>query len=233
MMLKMRRVHIWIALSILFILLLLRALYLFMHKMKMEQFEDVGNPGCVGKSFCAYDVKEEKCKCAGQKDDARVQFHNNPECCERTCNLLPKEKCLATQEKGPVPIKYYCNVAGKCKEYDATVQDSVIMANICGLDGTTGQYIMPFASKEECEKKSDPCNKHNDEKLTPTEQKKGCLADTNCGWCANQSGVGKCVMGSPAGPADLDKYYFCNPSQANPDGSEKGIYEYSGIFTGL
>jgi hypothetical protein len=232
-MMMMRRVHIWIALSILLILLLLRALYLFMHQMNREGFEDAGNPGCVGKSFCAYDVKEEKCRCAGQKDDARVQFENNPECCERTCNLLPKEKCLATQEKGPVPIKYYCNVAGKCKEYDATVQDSVIMANICGLDGTTGQYIMPFASKEECEKKSDVCDIHNDSKLTPTEQKKGCLADTSCGWCANQSGVGKCVMGSPAGPADLDKYYFCNPSQANPDGSEKGIYEYSGIFKGL
>ncbi len=186
---------------------------------------------CKGTPFCAYDVKEDKCKCASQKDDARLQFPNDPSCCDTLCSALPKEKCVSNNE---LPnLKYYCNVSGKCQEYNATMKDSVIMANVCGVDGTTNRYIMPFTSKEECIRLSDPCNKYNDDKLSAAIQENSCLDDKNCGWCVNESGNGKCVSGSPAGPNDLDTYYFCTPSEAKSTGSDKGIFKYGKIFTGV
>jgi hypothetical protein len=163
------------------------------------------NKNCKGNAFCAYDLNKDACVCASQKDDARLQFPNDPNCCDIQCSALPKEKCV---KPGDLDIKYYCNVAGKCKEYNATMKDSVIMANICGIDNVTNQYIMPFSSKEECENKSDICNKYNDKNLSAAIVEKGCLNDTNCGMCYNETGVGKCVSGSPAGPNDLDKYYL-------------------------
>ncbi len=188
------------------------------------------NQNCKGNAFCAYDLNKDACVCASQKDDARLQFPNNPNCCNIQCNALPKEKCV---KSGDLDIKYYCNVSGKCKEYNATMKDSVIMANICGIDNVTNQYIMPYASKEECENMSDVCNKYNNKNLSAAEVEKGCLNDTNCGMCYNESGVGKCVMGSPAGPNDLDKYYFCKPSERKSNGSNAGIFKYGKEFTGL
>ncbi len=174
--------------------------------------------------FCAYDFNENNYKCAGQKDDARLQFTGiNPKCC--------KKDCSKDEEKSS--IKYYCNIAGKCQEYNATIKDSVIMANICGIDNVTNQYVMPFISKEECEKNSDICNKYNDKKLSLKERENSCLNDTNCGICYSENGEGKCVMGSPAGPADLDTYYFCKPSERNNNGSNNGIYKYGKEFSSL
>ena len=40
-------------------------------------------------------------------------------------------------------------------------------------------------------------------------------------------------MGSPAGPNDLDKYYFCKPSERKSNGSNAGIFKYGKEFTGL
>ncbi len=197
---------------------------------KFEQKNNENNTNCKGNAFCAYDLNKDACVCAYQKDDARLQFPNDPNCCNIQCNTLPKEKCV---KPGDLDIKYYCNVSGKCKEYNATMKDSVIMANICGIDNVTNQYIMPFSSKEECENMSDVCNKYNDKKLSTAEVEKGCLNDTNCGMCYNESGVGKCVSGSPAGPNDLDKYYFCKPSERKSNGSNNGIFKYGKEFTGL
>jgi hypothetical protein len=224
------------------VLLTLFVLFVLVQKVRIESFQ------CKDQSFCAYDTQKESCVCARQKDDARLQFPNDPDCCDRTCSTLPKEKCMGNDMTTPlseslllpepnVPgklnIKYYCNVAGKCKEYNAYIQDSVIMGNICGIDNVTNQYIMPFASKEECERSSDVCNKYNNKNLSAAEVEKGCLNDTNCGMCYNESGVGKCVSGSPAGPNDLDKYYFCKPSTRKSNGSNAGIFKYGKEFTGL
>ncbi len=195
-----------------------------------ERAKNENNQNCKGTPFCAYDLNKDACVCASQKDDARLQFPNDPNCCNIQCSALPKEKCVA---RGDLDIKYYCNIAGKCKEYNATMKDSVIMANICGIDNVTNQYIMPYASKEECERSSDVCNKYNDKNLSAAEVEKGCLNDTNCGMCYNESGVGKCVSGSPAGPNDLDKYYFCKPSERKSTGSNAGIFKYGKEFTGL
>lgn len=222
---------LFIIITILFIIITMKYFYLkhFIKSFK-ETFEQKEKE-CKGRSFCAYDLNKDKCECVSQKDDARLQFPNNPECCNIQCNTLPKEKCVkeSTTVDG-LNLKYYCNVAGKCKEYNATMKDSVIMANICGIDNITNQYIMPFSSKEECERLSDVCNKYNDKNLSAAEVEKGCLNDTNCGMCYNESGIGKCVAGSPTGPNDLDKYYFCKPSEQKSNGSNGGIYKYGKEF---
>ncbi len=192
-----------------------------------ERFEK--NNNCKGNAFCAYDLNKDKCVCASQKDDARLQFPNNPDCCESQCNTLPKEKCVKPND---LNIKYYCNVSGKCQEYNATIKDSVIMANICGIDKTTNQYIMPFSSKEDCERLSDVCNKYNDKELSNSQIEKNCLNNTNCGMCYNETGVGKCVSGSPAGPNDLNTYYFCKPNERKSNTHQVGgIYKYGKEFS--
>ncbi len=181
---------------------------------------------CKNTSFCAYDLNKNKCVCASQKDDARLQFPNEPNCCETECSNLPKEKCV---NQNDLNVKYYCNVGGICKEFNATMKDSVIMANICGIDNVTNQYIMPYASKEECMYRVDVCNKYNEPKLKENE----CLKDKNCGLCYNESGLGKCVMGSPVGPNDLSTYYFCKPNERKSNGSNNGVYKYGSEFSGL
>ncbi len=220
---------------ILFIIVIILTMKYFYLKHFIKSFKETfEEKECKGTSFCAYDLNKDKCVCASQKDDARLQFPNNPECCDIQCNALPKEKCVKPNE---LNVKYYCNVAGQCKEYNATMKDSVIMANICGIDNVTNQYIMPFSSKEECERSSDVCNKYNDKNVSAAQIEKNCLNDTNCGMCYNESGIGKCVLGSPAGPNDLDKYYFCKPSERKSTGSNTreagGIFKYGNIFTGL
>ncbi len=192
-----------------------------------NNIQEENKESCKGNAFCTYDLNKDACVCASQKDDARLQFPNNPDCCDIQCSALPKEKCVTPND---LNIKYYCNIAGKCKEYNATMKDSVIMANICGIDNVTNQYIMPFSSKEECENMSDVCNKYNNKNLSAAEVEKGCLNDTNCGMCYNESNVGKCVLGSPAGPNDLDKYYFCKASERKSNGSNAGIFKYGKEF---
>ena len=229
--------YVILILCIIVIILSMKYFYLKHYfKSVREYFENKSNINnknndCKGTAFCAYDLNKDKCVCASQKDDARLQFPNNPKCCDIQCNALPKEKCVKSSE---LNLKYYCNVGGKCKEYNATMKDSVIMANICGIDNVTNQYIMPFASKEECERMSDVCNKYNNivnvKNLSTAEVEKGCLSDTNCGMCYNESGIGKCVSGSPAGPNDLDKYYFCKPSERKSNGSNGNIYKYGKEF---
>ncbi len=228
---KIKRSHM-----IILLLLLLLFFIFYYTSSSIEKYtsedgdKDKNKQICKGTPFCAYDTQKQKCGCAYQKDDARLQFPNDPNCCETQCNALPKEKCVANND---LQVKYYCNRGGVCQEYNATIRDSVIMANICGIDNVTNQYIMPFASKEECQRSSDVCAKYNDDKLSKSEQMKGCLGDTNCGMCYNESGEGKCVSGSPMGPNDLSTYYFCKPSERKSDGSNRGIYKYGMEFTGL
>ncbi len=209
---------------LLLLFLILFALFLFfllLQKVRIESFQ------CKDQSFCAYDTQKESCVCARQKDDARLQFPNDPDCCDRNCSTLSKEQCMGND----MNVKYYCNVSGKCKEYNAYIQDSVIMGNICGIDNVTNQYIMPYASKEQCEKSSDVCAKYNDEKLSVSEREKGCLQDTNCGMCYNEEGKGKCVSGSPMGPNDMSTYYFCKPNERKSNGSNQGVYKYGKLFS--
>ena len=68
-----------------------------------------------------------------------------------------------------------------------------------------------------------PCDNYNDPNLSNDEKKKQCLKNTNCGFCTNEFGKGKCIEGTADGPLDIIKYNKCVPLITN---STKYTYEY-------
>jgi hypothetical protein len=169
-------------------------------------------------SFCQFDEDLNQCKCKYQKDSVKYAFPSPISCCDRLCSLLPREKCLAsTSLEKPT---YYCNIGGVCLPRTATIRDNQISANNCGTDPLNNQLLLPYMTKEECEKTADPCDVYNSKFKTESEKKDACLKDDKCGYCTNQYNVGKCISGTASGPLDLQKYYYCVPSRT------QGSYEY-------
>lgn len=171
-------------------------------------------------SFCQLNNKKDKCICKFQKDDIANSFDSPEVCCEKMCNQISLEQCLENNEFTKIP--YYCNIGGKCKEYKGTVLSSHISANRCGTDVLNNQLILPYATKAECEKSVSVCDKYNDPKNSYRVNKASCLANTNCGFCINEYGYGKCIEGTPEGPNDLNKYYYCNPNVKNTNSYSYG-----------
>jgi len=169
-------------------------------------------------SFCQWDEDINQCSCKYQKDSVKYPFPSPVPCCDRLCKNLPREKCMA-QSKLIKPT-YYCNIGGVCLERTATVKDNQISANNCGTDSLNNQLLLPYMSLEECNQQIDPCDIHNRKEFTETQRKDSCLNDVRCGYCTNKQGVGKCISGTPSGPLDLLKYYYCVPSRTD------GTYEY-------
>lgn len=178
-------------------------------------------------SFCQWDTNANKCACKYQKDDVKYPFPSPSNCCNRQCSLLSKEECLGS--KNGSSLLYYCNIGGVCMPRQATIRDNRISANNCGTDALNNQLLLPFVTKEECERSTDVCDIYNDERLSETEKKKSCLADIRCGYCTNKNNVGKCIGGTATGPNDLQKYYYCQPSRVR-DGFE---YMYGDHATAL
>ena len=170
-------------------------------------------------SFCQLNNTKDKCVCKFQKDDIASAFNSPEICCEKLCNEIPPDKCLENNEFTEIP--YYCNIGGVCKEYKGTVVSSHISANMCGTDPLNNQLLLPYASKAECETSLTVCDKYNDPNNTYHLNKANCLKNTNCGFCINEYGYGKCIEGTPEGPLDLNKYYYCNPNVKN-----KNSYKY-------
>ncbi len=164
-------------------------------------------------SFCSSDIETDKCKCTFQKDDLRYSFHSLENCCTKVCMKYAPEKCLNTT---PFLSKnYYCRYGDKCKEYKGNILNSRISANNCGNDPLNNQLLLPFADKAQCEKTIDVCDKYNIVDRSIHVNKSECLKDTNCGFCSNNTGGGKCISGTAEGPLDLNKYYYCSPSSPN------------------
>jgi hypothetical protein len=106
-------------------------------------------------------------------------------------------------------IHYWCSIQGKCYEKIGTEDANEISRNVCGTDILNNQILFPYDSKENCERKIDPCEEYN-------KNKEECLKNTNCGYCINNNiNEGKCISGTESGPNDLEKYYFCIPNQKN------------------
>jgi len=179
-----------------------------------------GNNFFESNSFCQLNVNTNKCECKFQKDDIKTAFNSPQICCNEMCNKIPAEKCVSNNEFTSVP--YYCNIGGKCKKYEGTIISSHISANNCGTDPLNNQLLLPFSSKDECEKTINVCDKYNNPKNTPNQNRDSCLKDTACGYCRNEFGEGKCISGNPSGPNDLEKYYYCIPQKVNA----KNTYEY-------
>jgi hypothetical protein len=69
------------------------------------------------------------------------------------------------------------------------------------------------------------CDKYNNPLNSTHINKAECIKDPKCGYCSNTTGGGKCILGTPDGPADLQKYFYCNPEIKN-NGSENNTYKY-------
>ena len=162
-------------------------------------------------SFCQFDEDLDKCVCKYQKDSVKYALPSQVPCCDRLCSLLPKEKCMKPDNLKEV--KYYCNVGGNCLERQATIRENKISANNCGTESLNNQLILPYMTKDECERSKDPCDKYNQEGWSESEKRDKCLKDPNCGYCTNENNVGKCIGGTISGPNDLMKYYYCVPER--------------------
>ena len=166
-------------------------------------------------SFCQWDEDSNQCTCKYQKDDVKWPFPSKPPCCDRKCSLLPKEKCLPPDQLKN--MNYYCNIGGVCLPRTATIRNNRISANNCGTDPLTNQLLLPYLTKEECEKTIDPCDVYNQKFQSQSERKDFCLKDPKCGFCKNKDGEGKCISGTISGPLDLLKYYYCVPERQKAD----------------
>lgn len=171
-------------------------------------------------SFCQLDSSKKKCVCKFQKDDIKVAFNSPQINCNKICSSLEPSECLENKEFSEIP--YYCNINGKCEKYEGTIISSHISANNCGTEPLTNQLLLPYATLEECKKTIEPCDAYNDPSKSVNYNKTKCLKNSNCGYCTNSTGQGKCISGNPSGPNDLNKYYYCNPY----NGSTNNVYEY-------
>jgi hypothetical protein len=181
--------------------------------------EDSENPDeeCNGffdaNSFCQLEFETNQCDCKYQKDDLRYIFDSPETCCKRLCRKIPPEKCVKTTPYLEQP--YYCPRGNECKEYKGIIKNSKISANYCGNDPLTNQLLLPLASKEECEKRLDVCDKYNVPNRSMNINKSECIKNVNCGFCANNTGGGKCISGTASGPNDLQQYYYCEPASTD------------------
>jgi hypothetical protein len=209
----MNKIYFFITLIILIIILLILLNKFSKGTYKIEFFEQKGKcPSFFKNSFCQFDKDKNICNCRYQKDDVRYTFQSPETCCNNICRKLNKENCL--YNKGYSEIPYYCNIGGDCKKYYGTIISGQISANNCGTDPLNNQILLPYTTKEECLKASDPCNKYNKQERSMNKNKEECLKDTNCGFCTNSTNGGKCISGTISGPLDLQKYYYCNPAEA-------------------
>jgi hypothetical protein len=169
---------------------------------------------------CALNIdNDNSCTCKFQKNNIKYSFDSPEFCCKKRCNKNGVNNCN-TCNKNSIP--YYCNIGGQCIEYQGTIMNSHISSNNCGTDPLNNQLLLPYASIEECKKSVDICDKYNDNANTVHSNRTNCLADTNCGYCTNDDGGGKCINGTISGPLDLNKYYYCTPYSK----SKSNSYEY-------
>ena len=174
-------------------------------------------------SYCELDIDKQICSCKMQKDDLKYLFNSPENCCNRNCMKLTPEECNERNEFTDIP--YFCNIGGKCVENNGTILQSRIATNNCGLDPLNNQLLLPYASKDECQKNINPCDKYNIPERSSHINEAECIKDVNCGYCTNSTGGGKCILGTAEGPSDFHKYYFCNPDiKYNLDQNNRYIY---------
>jgi len=193
-----------------------------------EEESTINNSLCSNfykNAFCQFDIYRNKNMCKYQKDNVKIAFDAPETCCEDGCPNIDSSKTIkqfstindseslnsfneATSNSNKT--SYYCNIGGKCTKYNGTILNSHISTNNCGTDVLNNQLLLPYASYEECSKTLNPCDKYNNPEWSQGKIKTECLKNTNCGFCTNDSGKGKCIEGTATEPLDLNKYYYCN-----------------------
>jgi len=207
-----------------FAILLFICILIFCNQNIYESFDNDIDKKCDNKffeenSFCQLDVNKNKCVCKFQKDEMKYAFNSPEVCCEKRCNQIPPEDCLENNEFTEMP--YYCNIGGQCKKYMGTIVSSHISANNCGTDPLNNQLLLPYESEEDCLRSINPCDKYNNKNNSVHKNKEECLTNTNCGFCTNEYGQGKCIEGNASKPIDLRTYYYCVPGV-----DKKNTYTY-------
>lgn len=180
-------------------------------------------------AFCQFDINTNKNMCKYQKDNIKIAFDAPQTCCSGGCLNMDSSKTIKqfssiTKSKfgtvssdpasdpasDPTKTSYYCNIGGKCKRYNGTILNSHISTNNCGTDVLNNQLLLPYGSYEECSKTLNPCDKYNNPGWSDAKIKTECLKNTNCGFCTNDEGKGKCIEGTATEPLDLNRYYYCS-----------------------
>lgn len=203
------------------ILIILIILFYFFNLSLLENFDNSCNSFFKNKTFCTFDINDNKCKCTFQKDGVNIPFQGPTNCCKEICHKKTKKTCNKSIENKQG--NYYCNINGKCKEYKGTIMNSHIAANNCGNDPLNNQLLIPYTSKKNCENSLSPCDKYNKNNLSTDQKKAQCLKNVNCGFCTNNYGFGKCIDGTSEGPINIVKYQQC---VVNPTSGNDYKYEY-------
>lgn len=203
--------------NLLIILLLIFIIFYISNLFFYETFQNYINPFFKDKSFCTVNNKTQKCGCTYQKDGINIPFNTSEKSCNDNCSNKSKEKC--NNKIIDKDIYYYCKHGKKCKKYNATIKNRYISNNNCGFDKLTNQLILPYLDKESCESSINSCDQYNS---GGKGMKEKCLKNTNCGYCTNSYGDGKCIEGTASGPLDLQS----NCSQ----NSKTNKYEYGNLL---
>ena len=180
-------------------------------------------------AFCQFDINRNKNMCKYQKDNVKIAFDAPQICCSGGCLNMNSSKTIkqfssinnlasfdSLNEETSNTISnsnktsYYCNIGGKCKRYNGTILNSHISTNNCGTDVLNNQLLLPYGSYEECSKTLNSCDKYNNPGWSDAKIKTECLKNTNCGFCTNDEGSGKCIEGTATEPLDLNRYYHCS-----------------------
>jgi len=179
-----------------------------------EEESTIDNGLCANfykNAFCQFDINRNKNMCKYQKDNVKIAFDAPEVCCDNRCQSSAKNiKQFSSINNNMSDTSYYCNIGGKCKRYNGTILNSHISTNNCGTDVLNNQLLLPYASYEECSKTLNPCDKYNNPEWSDAKIKTECLKNTNCGFCTNDEGKGKCIEGTATEPLDLNKYYYCS-----------------------
>lgn len=201
-----------------------------------EEESTINNSLCSNfykNAFCQFDINTNKNMCKYQKDNVKIAFDAPETCCEGGCPNIDSSKTIkqfssinnsvfsdsldattsdarSDATSDATKPSYYCNIGGKCKKYNGTILNSHISTNNCGTDVLNNQLLLPYSSYEECSKTLNPCDKYNNPEWSEGKIKTECLKNTNCGFCTNDSGKGKCIEGTATEPLDLNRYYYCS-----------------------
>lgn len=196
------------------IIIILFLFYYINHSL-IENFQNYVNPFYKNKSYCSFNKDKNVCSCTFQKDNLGIGFKAPEDACNNTCFNKNQEECDKNE------IEYYCKEENKCVKYKGTNQNKYITMNNCGTDKLTNLIKTPYIDKKSCEKNINSCDKYNKNNLSNSEIKEKCLKDTNCGFCTNQYGEGKCIEGTAEGPLDLNSN--CSPNNYKNNNNK---YEY-------
>ena len=227
--------------KILNIILFFLVLYLIIiiyksNKENKEKFQDKCNDFYKDGSFCQYNIRLKKCGCYFQKDGINKAFKAPEDCCKNKCVDYDEKDCNFNDKL--YRMNYFCNIAGKCLEYSGTSLNSRISENSCGLSRLSQNLVLPYQTKEQCEKDNNECKVHNDPYRSSTYNKKQCLKNPNCGFCTNEFSEGICVEGNSDGPLDKLKFgdlckvgdnYFYGQNGRNKENFENRNQKYCNI----